>query len=702
MSKKSIFRAFLIILTLCVGVLLSGCDQLVTTTEEPNTTVDSTTETKETATTEAQTTITETVITTTNKWGSYEPISIKEALSLSSSQSDTKYYVSGTIKSISNATYGECIITDGTDEIAVYGIYSSDGSLKYSEMTSRPVVGDEVLLYASIGVFKETPELKQSWLINFIHNNPVDTGDYTSLSIADARRTKVQITGNVASITYTQSMAANGFLLVSNESSIYVYGSDVVASVSVGNTVTLNGTIAHFISTSEASNAEKYGYKGSLQVTSATVIKNDNQVTDFDASWATVKTMKELMDTDVSKMETALIYKVNAYIKKEAGASFINYYIDDFDEATGSYVYSSNSGSDFGWLEEYNGKTVTLYLTVINAKSTASGCIYRLLPVKVIGEYTFDKAKAAEFAVEYFGAKDIKEAYTGDPALEVKSSITSTAMGVENLAISYQSDNENVVYFEVKDGVTIMHTKNAGTANVTIAATYDGVAYEKKVLITVTKAEDIKALTVKEAIDTADQAAGETITVKGVVSAWLVNQCGFYLIDETGVIAVKTSGANIKTLSLGQTVIVKGQRTHFNSASTKTAKGESCILDAEIVQNLEGSVAYSKASFITDKTLADIVNFNTTSDDPTTVVYVIKATLTKANDYNYTLKSGELTLQLYSSSLSQYSWLSTFEEKEITVEVAICNWNGKSVFKCCVLSATDGTTTVANGTQYIK
>ena len=58
-------------------------------------------------------------------------------------------------------------------------------------------------------------------------------------------------------------------------------------------------------------------------------------------------------------------------------------YIFDLDGETGTYSYSQASGADFAWLDEYDGELVTLYMTVLNAKMSASGGNWRLSPVYV-------------------------------------------------------------------------------------------------------------------------------------------------------------------------------------------------------------------------------------------------------------------------------------------------------------------------------
>ena len=121
------------------------------------------------------------------------------------------------------------------------------------------------------------------------------------------------------------------------------------------------------------------------------LLENDNEVSAPNYSWVEETTVKTIMDTPVSTDITTTIYKVNALVKKSIGTGFINYYIDDLDGVTGSYVYTQCNGSDLEWLEKFDGKICTVYLSVINAKSTATGCNWRFKALKVVDEgYTFD------------------------------------------------------------------------------------------------------------------------------------------------------------------------------------------------------------------------------------------------------------------------------------------------------------------------
>ena len=109
---------------------------------------------------------------TTGEKVEYPTITIAEALALCEqfvdAASTDRYYIRGIIKEMQNETYGQMVIEDSTGSILVYGTYSADGSIRYDAMTSKPVVGDEVLLYGTLQNYKgNTKEIQNARLIDF-------------------------------------------------------------------------------------------------------------------------------------------------------------------------------------------------------------------------------------------------------------------------------------------------------------------------------------------------------------------------------------------------------------------------------------------------------------------------------------------------------------------------------------------------------
>lgn len=652
----------------------------------------------------------------------YQTINIAKAIEIANESGETeseRYYVAGKVKTITDYTYGDMTLTDGTNDITVFRFRGADGNTIYSDLEDKPKVGDDVILYATLCMYKGSPEIKNGYLVKVTHNqSTTDLNSYTQSTIADAREktkgSKLKITGVVARITYANGMKPNGFYVIDNTSSIYVYSIEAASQVKEGNTITIAGELDFWILDSEQTNAKKYKYGGACQLTNTILVSNDNGTSEFNKTWITNKTIKEIMNTSYSENVTNKIFKTNALIKKAQGTGFVNYYLNDIDGKTGTYTYTQCNGSDFSWLDKFDGKICTVYVTAMNAKCSAAGCNWRLIPITVSDDnYTFDTTKVGEYVWEYVVKDLFKAKYTGDPMLEVPTSASSELLGFTGATVSYTSANTSVAYFETASDKTIFHAVAEGTATITVSVAYStNAAYSQTLQITYVDLENIPTITVKQAIDSTAQAYNPVaedatyVTVRGIAGPSLVNQVGFYLIDSSGAIAVKTSSDVMGEIELGNEVIMKGLRVNYNSDSEKSIAGQICILDAELVGNLYGKKDYSTASFKNDKTLAQLGNDEVAlvSDISwTSQVYTVTATVsTTTGSYssNISLVSGDDKLSLYCSSAGQYSGLQAFAGKEVTVEVALCNWNKKTFYKGAVLSATDGTTKVYTTLNY--
>lgn len=620
-----------------------------------------------------------------------------------------RYYVKATIKSIDNADYGAMTIEDPTGTLSVYGTYSADGAKRYSELDEKPVKGDTVLLYGTIQNYQsKTPEIKSGWIIEFTKGIPTwSEDDYTEMTIGEAREAAVdslvKVTGVVSRITFANGMKPNGFIIVGDNSSIYVYDNQIAIEVAVGNKITLLAKKTMYIPSKEASSAKKFGYKGACQLIDGHLLSNDEATNDLDLSFAQEKTVKEVIETSPSANITSLIYHSNALIKRvqKEGQNFVNYYIDDLDGKTGNYVYTACDGKDFAWMDQYDGKICSVYYTALNAKSTSTGVLFRFLPIKIEdnNNYQFDKAEAPKFAVEYYGLEQFDTTYSADPKKEMLTSVTSDLLKFGTVTLSYSSNNTALAYFKTgEDGKVIFHINSGteGTATITVTGHLDGQTdFSKTMDIKIVKPVDVSlAVNVKTAIDASK---GTELLVKGVIGPSLVNKNGFYLIDETGSLAVVMNSTDeFNGLQIGQTVYIKGKRDLFASARKGTPSYfESCMTGCQIVKNEFGNVDYSTASFIKGKTLADLIALPVTDNYHTAEVYVITAGLKFVSTKNYSnayLKDGDSEMRLYcTNAAGQYQWIKSYvdDTKTYTMEVAVCNWNNKNYYTACLLSITD-------------
>ena len=624
----------------------------------------------------------------------YDVITIEQALEiakLADGKTTEPYYIHATVATVTKAQFGAMVIEDATGSISVYGTYSEDGKTRYDAMTDKPTKGADVLLSCTLHLFNGAAEVEKACVVKY-EAVELDESAYTAMSIADARNaaegTKIKVSGVVAQITHASGMIPNGLYLVDGTNSIYVFDGDLAASVAVGNTVTILAEKTWWILDTETDSASKFGYKGCNQLADAWLLSNDNGSSEPDYSWVTETTVKEIMETPFTTDITTTIYKVNAVVKKSPGQGFLNYYIDDLDNTTGSYIYTQCNGSDLDWLEPFDGKICTVYLSVINAKSTATGCVWRFKALKVVDEnYTFDVNNAPQFALDYYGVGQLESIYTADPMQEMIASVSSELLGFENVILSYSSDKTDIVYFENVDGKIIMHCGTTyGKANVTVTAKYGDKTATATVVVENAEAPEIEFITVADAIDAADE---ETVTVIGIVGPSLVNQNGFYLFGEDGsVIAVKLlDKTGFEGLSIGNEIILTGKREIQKKDDTATDYyGETCIEDATILVNNKGEHAYSTEKFITDKTIGEVVGYPIT-EDHTTEVYVFTGTLTFPSGYGQIkLKDATGEIGFYASGVNQYSFLKDYEGQEVTLEVVICNWNGKNYWTGCAIA----------------
>lgn len=624
-----------------------------------------------------------------SSWDELYDITTIEEIGNILSESDVppanKYYIQGKITQIVDLEKGTVVIEDATGSILVASLCNADGSLKYSEMEEKPTVNDEILVQSRVHNDNGTYTLTKAYII--------DMKIAPDSTIADARELEVgeqvKVSGVVARFTYAFGMVPSGFYLVDGTDSIYVYGKEIAAEVAVGNKVTVLGSKTYWILEDEQNSANKFGYKGCCQLENALLLANDDAKNDPDLSWCKELTVKEIMNLPVNENITTTIFKTTALVKKVEGTGFLNYYIDDLDGKTGSYVYTQCSGSDFAWLDEFDGKICTVYLSIINAKSSSTGCIYRFLPIAVVDEgYEFDLANTPAHVLEYYGVDQFLAEYTGDPSLELVTSVSSELLGFEGATLSYSSSNTDLIYFEEVDGKVILHCAGEGKATVTVTATYNGASLSREIEISVAKPAEVPSINISTAIGTA---VGETVTVKGIVGPSLVNQPGFYLIDETGVIAIRVNDESVfDGLAIGQEVIITGKRDQFNSKADEgsTAHGVTCITGATIVTNYFGTHEYSTSTFITGKTLADIAALSV-QEDHSTSVYVVKATIIWNETPYYTnvkIEDNGTSLNLYCSGAGQYAFLKQFAGQEVTIEIAPCNWNGKAYWAGCVLA----------------
>ena len=81
-----------------------------------------------------------------------------------------KYYVTGKIAAVSNATFGNMYIVDeNNNQLMIYGTYSADGEIRYDALEYMPVVGDTITVYGIIGTYNgSAAQMKNGWITEIV------------------------------------------------------------------------------------------------------------------------------------------------------------------------------------------------------------------------------------------------------------------------------------------------------------------------------------------------------------------------------------------------------------------------------------------------------------------------------------------------------------------------------------------------------
>lgn len=628
---------------------------------------------------------------------------IKDALTQCSKDDSKEYYITGKVKAIKSYTYGEMTLAgeDGS-ELYIFGVHgANDEFFDALDSSARPEVGDTVVLKGVLtthnGVGQGGAKNQQMKIQKLTKaDKTFNEKDYTAMTLKQAREaedgTKVKVTGVVTKITVDSASAASGVFITDGESSIYLYGANIAIDAKVGYEITVYGEKDYWILETEQSSANKYGYGGCCQISNCTLGNIDKTEHTIDLSWCEEKTIKELIDTDVSEDITTLTYKVTCLIKYAPGTKFNNVYFMDLDGETGNYIYSQNNGGSIEHLAKYDGKICTVYMTIMNAKSSASGCAWRFMDISVAEEdVQFDLSKTADFVMTYYAYEQFESVYYGDPVKELVTSVDSELLGFTGATISYTSSNTDAFYIE--DG--ILHTKNSGTSTITINVSYGSYdSVSKTVEVEYISLEDIAAISVGELYN---KEAGTEHTIRGIVSGSLVNKVGFYLVCDDGAIAVLCTNEMMTKVSIGNDIIIKGTFKTANHGNKNGVVTDPCVYSfdcSELVVNLGGKNEHSTKTFET-MTLKEAVD-DAKDINCTGKVYVVEAQLKVISETYYTSASftdGTTTEKLYCSSAAQFTcWLGDYVNQTLKYEISFVNWND-SGYKVSILSVIleDGT-----------
>lgn len=368
---------------------------------------------------------------------------------------------------------------------------------------------------------------------------PTDLG-VALTDIADAKKgteaDKFNIYGIVAQFAYGYDSEKGmdtpvGFYIVDNTSSMYVYtGYGVLDGIAIGNAVLVSGEIAYFISQPEASAGEEIGYFGAQQLKAESVEVIVDGYTEIPDSGIEEKSIKELATTDFRENDlSGTIYRVDATVTYMEVSGTDVYYFNDPSMDYSIYTYSTISGREYSWLNEYVGGTYEFTIGVHSLRSRDEA--WRCIPIEMFMEVELTDEQIAGHALDRL-AKQFSSTYNSTTDIELRTQDEK----LTEATVSYSTDSKDQV-IKTADGKTYLsiNSEKLGKFNLTITLVYKDVTYTESIEIEVVEKPAFDGITIAEVQDAED---GETVKIKGIYVRTAANVQGVYIADETGIIPV--------------------------------------------------------------------------------------------------------------------------------------------------------------------
>jgi len=216
------------------------------------------------------------------------PTSINDANTLGAAQEHNtytadKYVVTGVITEVKNATYGNVYITDADgNTFYIYGLYSSNGAVRYDAMTAQPAVGDTITVFGALGQYNGAPQMKNAWLVAHTPavaedttpedtNTPEDTTPEDAMTVEEILNALYALEDGEAlngSFTITGTITAldnykNPTIVVEGFEDKPVYCYRLSVDNAVGDVITVTAT-------------DMKNYKGTYEFMNCTLVTEDN------------------------------------------------------------------------------------------------------------------------------------------------------------------------------------------------------------------------------------------------------------------------------------------------------------------------------------------------------------------------------------------------------------------------------------------
>lgn len=593
--------------------------------------------------------------------------------------SNDRYYVIATVKEISDAEYGQMTIEDETGEMLVYGTYSADGEIRYSELTEKPVAGDQVILYGTLQQYGETPEIKSGWIIWFNHIETryritFETNGGTSVEDVIVVDGEMTIPANPTKEGYTFA----GWYQDSALTKPFNLASD---------TVTANMTLYAKWSEGSGSTEEEY-------YTIAEIIElcKDFVESPSEEKYSIKATIDEITNTTYGNMtvsdETGSLTIYGCYL--EDGTRFDK--MDPQPQVGDTLVF-------YGVIQNYGGNKPEIIDAVL------VGYEIELPDVEVPSD-PIDPSVDKEDLVTVAELIEMCKDYPNEASTErfyvqaVVISIDDPQFG--EMTIADSTGKISVYGTYGSDGVdrypALVERPEEGDVVLLYANinTFNGEPQIKSGWI-------INFETDREPFDPADyvemsiadareEAVDSKVLLEGVVAQLTYNASknpiGFILVDETSSIYVYDMPA-ANQVKIGNKIKIAGSRdnwildTEQTSAEKYGYDGCIQIADCRILENDNATNDWDK-SWVEESTVREMINADPSIENITTMIFKVNALVKKVVSTGYTnyyfndIDGITGTYTYTQASGADFSWLDEFDGKICTVYLMIINYKSEA------------------------
>ena len=282
------------------------------------------------------------------------------------------YQVTGTVTAISNTTYGNWYLNDGTGEIYIYGTLDSKGGTK-NFLSWGLEVGDQITVQGPKTTYNGTVELVYVTVVKIVKSLiKVD-----SLTVGDVVSSELPVAGG----------ELNAHLTCKGTGVAVEIPADAKDWLGVtSSTVGSNPTVTFYAKANEGGDRE-----------TTVTFKTTDGSKEY-TSQATIKQKGAIVECSIADFLAAAVgntqYRLTGVITKVAKAEYGNIYIKDYSGET--YVYGVGSKGDFEKLGLKVGDIVTLVGKRGEYKGTAQMTGAQYEAHKAVTAVTIDEFLAKE------------------------------------------------------------------------------------------------------------------------------------------------------------------------------------------------------------------------------------------------------------------------------------------------------------------